>query len=363
MSSRLVKTTSWPSEPGSGRGRSHGTSSRDAFDRWFRYPAGFASDYVELLLDRLDLTSGTVIDCFTGSGVTGTAARSRGLSFAGIEAHPVVAELATLKLEPTATGEQVRDLANELVTKVRNRTDTSAKRGLAIGEAEPDLVRRSFSQETLGSLVALRSLIKKRIDEPAALYAKWALLATLRDVADVKVGWPYQRPGIARQPRHKDPVSRFEARAKLMAEDLDSIAVPPTSMNLSAQVIVGDSSDPGTWSQMTSRGVACVASPPYLNNFDYADATRLELFFWGDVLTWGDMCREIRGDMLTATTQQSSVGAKESALEELRERSGDVEGPVNEIFALVDQMVETKKRRQKRSKEYDQVAPSYFLSI
>ena len=64
----------WPTEPGSGRGRSHGTSSREAFDRWFRYPAGFASDYVELLLDRLALTEGTVIDCFAGSGVTGTAA-------------------------------------------------------------------------------------------------------------------------------------------------------------------------------------------------------------------------------------------------------------------------------------------------
>ena len=75
--SNLQTGTAWPNEPGSGRGRSHGTSSRQPFDRWFRYPAGFASDYVELLLDRLELTEGTVIDCFSGSGVTGTAARAR----------------------------------------------------------------------------------------------------------------------------------------------------------------------------------------------------------------------------------------------------------------------------------------------
>ncbi|WP_200932651.1 DNA methyltransferase [Aeromicrobium sp. Leaf245] len=364
MSSLHAGTASWSSEPGSGRGRSHGTSSREAFDRWFRYPAGFASDYVELLLDRLDLTDGTVIDCFAGSGVTGTAARSRGLSFAGIEAHPAVAELATLKLAPTATGQQVRALASELATKVRGGTGTRAKAGANIGDTEPDLVRRSFSQETLASLIALRDPIKQRIDEPAALYAKWALLATLRDVASVKVGWPYQRPGVARQPRHRDPVARFETRANLMADDLEATAGSPTpSKKISAQVIVGDSSDPAAWSQMTERGVACVASPPYLNNFDYADATRLELFFWGDVSTWGDMCREVRADMLTATTQQSSVGAKETALKELRGRSSDSVGPVSEIVALVDRMVETRLKREKRSKEYDQVAPAYFLSI
>ncbi len=67
--------------------------------------------------------------------------------------------------------------------------------------------------------------------------------------------------------------------------------------------------------------------------------------------------------MLTATTQQSSVGAKETALKELRGRSSDSVGPVSEIVALVDRMVETRLKREKRSKEYDQVAPAYFLSI
>jgi hypothetical protein len=361
------KTFAWPSELGSGRGRSHGTSSREPFDRWFRYPAGFASDYAELLLDRLELTEGMVIDCFAGSGVTGTAARARGLGFFGIEAHPFVAELARLKLSPTATADQVRALACEVATLAR-RPGSSVSEPI---DSEPDLVRRSFADDTLKALLVLKRLIRERLQDPAGLYLKWALLATLRDVADVKVGWPYQRPGIARKPRHSDPITRFETRIRVMADDIESLAESKASLQRGSwgsshavsQVIVGDSRDPNIWTQLATPAAACIASPPYLNNFDYADATRLELYFWGEVSTWKDMCREVRGDMLTATTQQSSVREMAAAIEDLRGRTSEPSGPVEEILELVESITEAKRQRMRRSKEYDQVVPAYFLAM
>jgi DNA methylase len=354
----LLTDTAWPSEPASGRGRSHGTSSKEPFDRWFRYPAGFASDYVQLLLDRLELVDGAVVDCFAGSGVTGTAARARGHAFAGIEAHPLVAELARLKLVPVATANEVSALASEVAT-LANR---SATRPTVRTDSEPDLILRSFNDETLQVLLGLRCLIKERLNNPASLYLKWALLATLRDVADVKVGWPYQRPGITRKPRYSDPIARFEARAQLMVNDLMTVAdshAPPQA----AQIVLGDARDPGTWAQLTTPSDACIASPPYLNNFDYADATRLELYFWGEVATWRDMCREVRNDMLTATTQQSSVAEMKTAIASLKELPTGPSGPVKEILGLVESITEAKRQRGRRSKEYDQVTPAYFLAM
>jgi len=32
-----------------------------------------------------------------------------------------------------------------------------------------------------------------------------------------------------------------------------------------------------------------VTSPPYANNYDYADATRLEMTFMGEIRGWGDL--------------------------------------------------------------------------
>ncbi len=362
----LERTTEWPSEPRSGRGRSHGTSSREPFDRWFRYPAGFASDYVRLLLDRLELAKGTVVDCFAGSGVTGTAARARGLGFAGIEAHPLVAELARIKLAPTASGDQVRALARDAVEAVRPSIAEGCEGDLAvILRREPDLVRRSFSDETLSALVLLREAIKGEVDDPAAVYLKWALLGTLRDVAGVKVGWPYQRPAVMRKPRHSDTLARFALRAEAMATDLEmaAAAAAGTSNPAAAQVVVGDSRDPQAWARLSARGNACIASPPYLNNFDYADATRLELYFWGEVTTWGEMCREVRGDMVTATTQQSSVVEKAASIDDLSRRLGSDCAPVRQILELVDAMTTFRREREGRSKEYDQVAPAYFAAM
>lgn len=341
----------WPREPGTGRGRSHGTSGVEPFDRWFRYPAGFASDYVQILLDRLCLDEGTVLDCFTGSGVTGTAARARGLDFAGIEAHPMVAELAQLKLSPTTDGPMLRGMASKVTKQLQDHKHVSP-----LADEQPELIRRSFTAETLTTLLSLRQLVVSMRDETVSAYLKWALLGTLRDVAAVKVGWPYQRPGVPRKPRSTDVLGRFTARAVMMAEDIDAIAGSTTR----AEVVVGDARDPKAWIGLPAAVQACVASPPYLNNFDYADATRLEAYFWGTATTWRELCDEIRSDMLTATTQQSSVREKTDALAMLASMGG---AAPPEIARLVDDISAAKRDRNRRSKEYDQVAPAYFLAM
>ena len=75
------------------------------------------------------------------------------------------------------------------------------------------------------------------------------------------------------------------------------------------------------------------------------------------------MCREVRSDMLTATTQQSSVKEMTAAIAKLRRRASGPSGPVEEILELVESITEAKRRRERRSKEYDQVAPAYFLAM
>ncbi|MFB7532571.1 hypothetical protein ACFC0C_31040 [Streptomyces sp. NPDC056178] len=224
------------------------------------------------------------------------------------------------------------------------------------GEAE--LTLRSFDPATLAVLVKLRDSIRARQEHEWHLYLKWALLATLRDVASVRVGWPYQRPGSQRQPTFTDPISRFLQRVTWIADDIREIGeIEPSS--LTSRVKQGDSREAVNWSEI-GEGVAhgCVTSPPYLNNFDYADATRLELYFWGDVTSWSQMCSEVRSDMLTATTQQTSVGAARDARISLQ-KYGTVGTLVNE---LADQLQKERGNRT-RGKEYDRVLPDYFVAI
>ncbi|MCC5035539.1 site-specific DNA-methyltransferase [Streptomyces sp. WAC 00631] len=298
-------------------------------------------------------TAGLVVDPFTGSGVAGTAARRVGHAFYGVEAHPLIAELAALKLgrtseDPNGLLVAARELTQQAIT-TRARIDIS-------GEAE--LTLRSFDPDTLATLVSLRNSIRALQEHEWQLHLKWALLATLRDVASVRVGWPYQRPGSQRQPTFADPVSRFLQRAAWMVEDIREFEANYFS-SPACRVRQGDSREAVSWSELgdgTAHG--CVTSPPYLNNFDYADATRLELYFWGDVTSWSQMCTEVRSDMLTATTQQSSVGAASGA-RSLLHAYGTAGSEISEI---ADRLQKERANRS-RGKEYDRVVPDYFVAI
>ncbi|MFI6271163.1 MULTISPECIES: hypothetical protein [Micromonospora] len=124
-------------------------------------------------------------------------------------------------------------------------------------------------------------------------------------------------------------------------------------------IVTGDSTRHSSWESIAPASAAgCVSSPPYLNNFDYADATRLELYFWGEVKTWAEMCSTVRAGMVTATTQQSSVIGARSA-EDFLARHGKVADEVKELVAdLRDQ-----RMLRPRGKEYDRVVPEYFASM
>jgi hypothetical protein len=308
-----------------------------------------------MLLEHLALPAGSlIIDPFAGSAVTGTAARNAGLSFFGIEAHPLIAELANLKLKrpPGSPTALLRAIDNVVDVARSDRTSES------LLDSEAELVRRCFSPDVLADLISIRDAILSGKAGVWGKYAKWALLATLRDVASVRVGWPYQRPGQARQPKYADPYARFLQRANVISEDIGLIDWK-SGLDMRASVSQGDSRQKRSWKNLRSGDAhGCVASPPYLNNFDYADATRLELYFWGEVSSWAEMVTSVRSGMVTATTQQSSVGAALNASQRLNR--------FTEIGAEVDDLVEALKgqrTRRGRGKEYDRVVPDYFEAI
>ena len=45
-----------------------------------------------------------------------------------------------------------------------------------------------------------------------------------------------------------------------------------------------------------------VTSPPYLNNFDFAEMTRMYLYFWGIASSWREITTRIRTRLIVNTT-------------------------------------------------------------
>lgn len=318
-----------------------------ARNRWFRYPAGFSAGALDAAFSAIELDKRKrVVDPFAGAATAGTAIVSRGVAFRGLEAHPLIAELAQLKfVRPGDPANLVR--LGRQIARSADAEDT---------EGEAELVRRSFSRGVLASLIGLRDAIKAE-DSDWALYLKWALLGVLREVASVRAGWPYQMPTQSRRPIAKDPRQRFLLRVQRMADDLGSAA---SSVAADGRVGCGDARISRSWSDLLAGETidACVSSPPYLNNFDYADATRLELYFWRVVASWQEMTREVRGGLIVGSTQQTSKGGAVTARTWLS-RFPDFSATLDEIR----EDLRYQRRQRPRGKEYDNLVVMYFADV
>lgn len=327
-------------------GAPNGASAQQAYDRWFRYPAGFSVETLQRCFDAAgDIARDELLaDPFCGAATVGTAHVARGGRFVGLEAHPLLVDLARTKLRvPPLSPRRLAHAARA----VADRSGTPAC------DDEPELVRRCFDGKTLSTLCGLRCEIAS--EGAWRPYLTWALLGTLRDVANARVGWPYQRPAVERQPIHKDARERFVQRATQIAADLSEYPLIG-----SGRVRLVDSRRRSAWTSAFGemRIRACITSSPYLNNFDYADATRLELYFLGQVTSWQEMCDSARTRMLVATTQQSRVALAKRDSARLRR----IPGVDSELADLVERL-EKERTRRPRGKEYDRLLPSYLSGI
>ena len=314
------------------------------FDRWFRYPAGFSPTALGAALQAVAARPGDLlIDPFVGAATGWRAGVEQGYRHAGIEVHPEIAELAKLKVKPFARPARIVDDARRVA---RDIAEADISR-------ETDLVARSFDEDSLRELVSIRDQLKAHPRRATTQYLKWSLLGALRDCARVQVRWPYQRPAVRRKPRIAEPARAFLRRAEWMAADLSE-----SSRDSAAIVLRGDARRLGDWVRVLGDepADAVVTSPPYLNNFDYADATRLELYFWGVARTWSEMVERVRAGMLTASTQQ----ARSAAASESMARVAAIAPHTASVLESLTSRLEAERRRRPRGKEYDRVIGPYF---
>jgi hypothetical protein len=323
----------------------NGPNRRRPFDRWFRYPAGFSTETLERCFQAAGVRRGDLlVDPFAGVATTATSAITHGVRFRGIEVHPLIAEVAALKLMRPITQLNFRDVAEEIAS-------TSQPERL---NAEASLVRRCFPDETLRTLVGFRQRIE-RSRSPWRRHLRMTLLGILRDFATVKVGWPHQRPAVPRKPIRSDVHRAFTERAREIADDLAQL-----SGLEDASVHCADARRLPNWRHVLRKeqANACISSPPYLNNFDYADATRLELYFFGYIQSWADMVRSVRFDMVRSATQQVTIPSADSSWAYLSNFPA-----IHRELKAVNSNLELERHRRAGAKHYDRLLPCYFADM
>lgn len=331
--------------------------------RWFKYPAGYSYKFVDACLDEFGIEEGDcVYEPFSGSGTTLMVAKMRGIHGYGVEAHSFVHWVAGVKLfwefDLTILRKNISDFMVELRTKILNDTGD-----IPIDEEFPALVVKCFHPDDLRQLLITRNLILECNSPPEVKnLLKLGLTDCLRTTALAGTGWPYISPKKNTGDRPaKNAMLIFEKTMSLMLNDLAHIKDDHTQGNAIAKNVLGDSRERQEI-ENEAIGIA-VTSPPYLNNYDYADRTRLETYFWGLAHSWGDITKKYRKKLMVAATTQISRSDYDTAENVVSRRLEEYNKKVYTSISNSVKELAIIRLQKGGKKDYDLMVALYFNDV
>ena len=318
--------------------------------RWFRYPAGFSANWVRQIIEQEKSKGRTkIFDPFSGSGTVLLESDFCGTEAIGLEAHPFVARVARAKLHWQENPDAFRDYALSVLE--------CAKATQVDAFVSPPLIEKCFPPEILTRLEALRRAWKIFADDSPLSELTWLTLASiLRQCSPVGTAqWQYVLPNKTKS-KIIDPYEAFQAKVRLIYDDMSNYK--KRFHTTQASIYWSDAREshsqiPEDWADLI------ITSPPYANNYDYADATRLEMTFFGDIQGWGDLQNAVRKYLVRSCTQHVGSISKDT----YNIIAGPLLRPIQQELTETCRLLEAEKENHGGKKQYHTMIAAYFSDM
>lgn len=317
---------------------------------WFRFPAGFSAQWVaDLVQSRKGMLDDLAfLDPFAGVGTAVLAAERAGVPAHGIEAQPFIARIAQAKLLWHTDTKDFFEMAESVLTAAQSRRGSVP--------TYPVLIQRCYTEEAIRDLHNLRSAWEDRDDDSPASRLTWLAIATVLRPCSLAgtAPWQYVLPRKSKA----NPLYPYEAFIKQIQGMLSDMMVWQSEDTRHDAEILRE--DARSCAGIRDRSVGLiVTSPPYANNYDYADATRLEMTFFGEVKGWGDLHEKARKWLIRSCSQH--VSSEKATLSALLEQLSDVS-----FFSQIREVCERLERERLNhggKKDYHLMVAAYFCDM
>ncbi|RFQ34049.1 DNA modification methylase [Pseudomonas sp. ATCC 13867] len=318
--------------------------------RWFRYSAGFSAEWAEQVIK--EYSPAAVLDPFAGSGTTLLAAEAAGAKAYGFESHPFVARIAEAKIHWDHDPRRLLECADRILMASVNA------RPVPEGDI-PELMKKCYSPEVMQKLYALQQayfICSSDFDVEVSRLLWLAITAILRPCSHVGTAqWQYVLPNKTKA-KTLEPFFAFTQKVREMAADMAELS--RKAVRSDSIVFQHDSRREQELIEPNSIDLV-VTSPPYPNNYDYADATRLEMTFWNEVKSWGDLQVVVRQHIIRSCSQHST--AERLKLDELL-GDASVDAIRTELSAVCNELAEVRLTKGGK-KAYHTMVAAYFYDL
>ena len=316
--------------------------------RWGNFIAGFSIEFVEQCLSVMmpGPEAGSIIDPFSGCGTTLIAAKNLGFKAVGYELNPIFHTVSSGKLQHYC----VEDLEH-ILSNVKEISDP-----LLWSDDAVKFLSKLFTVENLNLIsIAISNLSKVSPD----LHS----LAVVMILRACELSCGSQTDGIYKAPTSTKKHIPFNLAIELVAsefmDDISSNWYQDHWVHTHSAKVIRKSALDMKEINPNSAG-CCITSPPYLNNFDYAEMTRMQLYLLGWCSSWKNISENVRNHLITNTTT-ALKGKKSSDYQNAARASIP-----NLLHSELDQLVNRlEKERAVRAgkKEYDYLIYPYYSQI
>lgn len=317
---------------------------------WYRFPAGFSAEWVESVVQqRKWLLDGLAfLDPFAGVGTAVLAAEKAGMRAYGVEAQPFIARIARTKLLWYTDRQQFFDIAQAILKAAQ-----SCQKPIP---TYPPLIQKCYTEDAIRDLHRLRWAWENVTVHDSASDLAWlALVSILRTCSYAGTApWQYVLPRKTKM-KTPPPYEAFQSQVQRMLSDMTIWQT--LGIRHDGEVFQGDAR---SCLETSDHSVGLiVTSPPYTNNYDYADATRLEMTFFGEVKSWGNLHEKARRWLIRSCSQHVSI--EQATLGPLLKDLSDA--PFSAEIADVCERLAQERLTHGGKKDYYLMVAAYFLDM
>lgn len=316
---------------------------------WYKFTAGFSYKFVESILDEeLKSKQPIVFEPFAGCGTTLVSCQKKGVKAIGNEGQELMLDVIKAKLnwEINKT-ECLKSLKyiNEYVKANVSSYD--------IENNTHPLLQSLYTPETLKTLYLIRDSLNRIESENERLFFKLALSQTMHKTCIHPIAVPY----ISRTKNLSNvgqPWEKFQTTIIQMLNDIEPLKDIP---NIS-EVYLQDSRLMNKQILDSSCNI-CITSPPYLNNLDYGEVSKVHTHFFEITNNWNDITTKVRKNLVTgATTHYKETDFNIDIFKETEfaKENKDVLINLCETFTQIHDISRTRKGK----KSFDILMMHYF---
>lgn len=258
---------------------------------WYKFTAGFSYKFIDEIIDKSSTSIGCIYEPFAGCGTTLVEAQKRGIYSIGNESQQLMCDIINAKLNWDVNSTKCLGYLNQLEDYV------NARSGLGITEKEcHPLLATLYDAKTLDVLYLIRDAIEDITDNKYRLFLQLALSQTLHKVALHPIAVPY----IVRSKKIIHSGHAWEKFSSIVCQMLEDLEMFPTKERL-AVVYHADSRLRNDRIDEESCDL-CITSPPYLNNLDYGEVSKVHTHFFEITKDWNDITNKVRKHLVTGAT-------------------------------------------------------------